>query len=100
MKKTLLILLLTISCSVLFAQTKTELKNSDLQKPITEYLNKNCSGFTFEKAFKIDSKGVITYDVCMVKNKNYEKFMFDKDGQFLRKEPCAGDCCKDLSKKQ
>ncbi|MCK9423194.1 MAG: hypothetical protein M0Q38_11415 [Bacteroidales bacterium] len=99
MKKGILILLFGIFSTLIFAQTKTEIKKTDLQKPITEYLIKNCTGCLIDKAFKVDSKGVITYDLCVSKDKSRDKITFDKDGKFLLKEPCVGDCCKEVSKK-
>ncbi|MCK9202928.1 MAG: hypothetical protein M0P58_00650 [Bacteroidales bacterium] len=98
MKKGFFIILFILFGSLIFAQTKTEIKNSDLQKPIVEYMTKNCSGYSIDKAFKVDSKGIITYDLCISKDKDRNKVTFDKDGKFVRKEPCVGDCCKEVNK--
>ena len=84
MKKALFIILLGLFGTAVFAQTKTEIKPADLMKPITDYITKNYTGFTIEKAFKVDSKGVMTYDVIVVKEKMKEKLEFDKDGKFLK----------------
>jgi len=99
MKKAFLIFFLAILTSVIFAQTKTELKTSELQKPISEYISKNFTGFTIDKAFKVDAKGVITFDICVTKDKTHEKLFFDKDGKFLRKETCNNECCQDSIRK-
>ena len=99
MKKTLLIFFLVILSAVIFAQTKTELKTSELQKPISEYISKNFTGYSIVKAFKVDAKGIITFDVCVSKDKNHEKLFFDKDGKFERKESCTNECCQDATKK-
>ena len=98
MKKFLLLCLFSVMASVVMAQTKTEVKDSDLQKPIVEYMTKNCLGCKIDKAFKVDSKGTITYDLCVSKGRERSKISFDKDGKFLLKEPCVCDCCKEVNK--
>jgi len=100
MKKGFIIIILGILSSAIFAQTKTELQVSELQKPIVEYISKNFQGFSIDKIFKVDAKGVITYDVCINKEKTHEKLFFDKDGKFLRKESCTLECCKGPEKKK
>ena len=42
---------------MVFAQTKTELKTSELPKSITDYIAQNVKSFTIYKSFKVDSKG-------------------------------------------
>ncbi|MCX6305689.1 MAG: hypothetical protein NT040_12070 [Bacteroidetes bacterium] len=99
MKKALLIFFLGILTTFIFAQTKTELQVAELQRPIQEYISKNFQGFSIDKIFKVDAKGVITYDVCINKDKTHEKLFFDKDGKFLRKESCTLECCQGTVKK-
>jgi hypothetical protein len=99
MKKILLTLFLGMFCSALLAQTKTELQSTELQKPILDYISKNFRGFSIDKIFKVDDKGVITYDICVNKEKTHEKLFFDKDGKFLRKESCTLECCQGPDKK-
>ena len=86
MKKLVLFIALGLCGSVLFAQTKTVIKVSDLQKPITEYIAKNYSGYTTEAAYKLDNKGIMNYETIMVKGATKEVLVFDKDGKFLKKE--------------
>ncbi|MDP1622592.1 MAG: hypothetical protein Q8M08_09680 [Bacteroidales bacterium] len=99
MKKALLIFVFGIFTTIMVAQTKTELKIDELQKPITEYIAKNFMGYSIDKVFKVDAKGVITYDVCVNKDKTHEKLFFDKEGKFLRRESCSLDCCQGPLKK-
>ena len=99
MRKAVLIFVLGVFSTLIFAQTKTELKTSELQKPISDYISKNFTGFTIVNAFKVDAKGVITFDVCVSKDKIHEKLFFDKDGKFVRKESCTNECCQDTVKK-
>ena len=99
MKKALLIIVLGIFTTFIFAQTKKELKSSDLQTPISEYIKKNFNGYNFDKAFKIDTKGIITYNVCVTKDKTHIMITFNKEGKFLLKEPCSNECCQVPGKK-
>jgi hypothetical protein len=94
MRQVIMILFFGIFSNFLLAQTKTELQPAELQKPITEYIAKNFHGYTIDKVFKVDAKGVITYDICVNKDKIHEKLFFDKDGKFLRKESCSLECCQ------
>lgn len=99
MKKVLLLIIFGFFTSFLFAQTRTELQAEELQKPVLDYISKNFQGYSIDKVFKVDAKGVITYDVCVNKDKTHEKLFFDKDGKFLRKESCSLECCQGTMKK-
>jgi hypothetical protein len=99
MKKFFLISIFAIFSTIILAQTKTELQVTELQKPILEYISKKFKGYSIDKIFKVDAKGVITYDVCVNKDKTHEKLFFDKDGKFLRKESCSLECCQGPAKK-
>jgi hypothetical protein len=99
MKKALIIFVFGILSAMLVAQTKTELQPSELQKPILEYIAKNFKDYSIDKVFKVDAKGVITYDICVNKDKTHEKLFFDKEGKFLRKESCSQECCQGPVKK-
>ncbi|HNW75090.1 MAG TPA: hypothetical protein PKN44_15785 [Bacteroidales bacterium] len=100
MKKTLLILVLGLLTTMVLAQTRTEMQVSELQKPIREYISVNFKGYSVGKVFKVDAKGVITYDICVNKDKVHEKLFFDKEGKFLRKESCTLECCQPPAKKR
>ena len=99
MKKALLIFVLGIFSSIVVSQTKTELKAAELPKTVLEYISKNFPGYSIDKIFKVDDKGVISFDVCVNKEKTHEKLFFDKDGKFLRKESCSHECCQGPQKK-
>ena len=85
MKKFLLLLFVGIFASVVFGQTKTELKPADLPKSVTDFIAKNIKAYTIDKAFKVDSKGVITYDVLILKGADKSVLIFDKDGKFVKR---------------
>ncbi len=84
--------------TLLFSQTRTEIKTADLQHPISDYLTKNVSGFNIDKVFRLDTKGVINYEVCVTKESTHEKLTFDKEGKFLKKESCTAECWKSTAK--
>ena len=94
MKKLFFILFIGALAVVTFGQTKTEMKLADLPKPITEYFTKNAKTLTMVKAFKVDSKGVITYDILVAHGADKSVFIFDKDGKFVnraeRNTPAGG----------
>ena len=69
-----------------FTQTKTEMKPSDISKPVTDYIAKNFAGYSIGKVFKCVSKGTLTSEVMVVKGTDKQTLIFDKDGKFLKKE--------------
>jgi hypothetical protein len=85
MKKVILMLVVALFTTFAFAQTKTEMKPKELSKSITDYVTTNMAGYTIDKAFKVDSKGVITYNILVVKGTVKHILVFDKEGKFLEK---------------
>ena len=67
------------------AQTKTEIKVTDLQKVITDHIAANYAGYTINKAFKVDNKGVITYKVQVSKAAEKLTLVYDMSGNFVKK---------------
>jgi hypothetical protein len=68
------------------AQTKTAIKVSDLPKSIAENLSTAKKGWTPTEAFKMDSKGTMSYEVIAKNGKNEEKLYYDKDGKLTKTE--------------
>jgi len=99
MGKYILLNILLVIATWSLGQTKTEIRNTDLQPSISSYLTKNFVGYEIGKTFKVESKGIISYEVCLTKDKIHEKVIFNKDGNFLRKESCVNDCCKKIGSK-
>lgn len=85
MKRIMLLIVVALFATAVFAQTKTELKPTELSKQITDWMTTNVKTFSITKAFKVDSKGVITYDVIATKGTDKRVFVFDKDGKFVKK---------------
>jgi hypothetical protein len=98
MKKVLLMVVAIIFTTFLFAQTKTEVKVSDLPKPISAYVTKNMNGAAIDKAFKVVNNGVQTYDVVIKKGDIKHVLAFDKDGNFVKKADNDVKAAKDAMK--
>jgi hypothetical protein len=83
---------------VIHAQTRIEIKASDLDKGITEQLSKDYSEYTISKAFKVDANKIITYEVHLQKGNENMIVTFDKDGVFIKKEVPKAKTTKPLLK--
>ena len=84
----MILLSFVFTIAIVNAQTKTEIKVTELQKVITDYIVRNYSGYTIEKAFRIERNGITAYRVAVKNDKSNLILVFDKDGKFLKeKEP-------------
>jgi hypothetical protein len=70
-------------------QTKSMIKTTELEKPIQENLSSQFKGWTPTQAYRLDSKGVISYEVLLKKESNEMRVYYDKMGKYLREEPVA-----------
>ena len=62
-------------------ETETEIKVTELSKPIADYCLKNYAGKSIKEASKIvDAKGVITYEAEI----NKTDVLFDVNGKFIK----------------
>jgi len=71
------------------SQTKSMIKLTELSKPIQENLSAQFKGWTPTQAYKLDSKGVISYEVLVKKASNEMRLYYDNAGKYLREEPVA-----------
>ncbi len=94
MKNICLSILFVLACTLLYGQTKTEISTADLTRPITDHLKKNMPGYSIDKAFRVDTQGLMTYEICVSKEKNLEKLTYDKEGKYIKKEVCGSECWK------
>jgi hypothetical protein len=85
MKRTTFILIAIIITLLLFSQTRTEVIIKNLPASIPEYVKNKLHEFNISKAFKVDSKGVITYEILAVKGGEKQVLVFDRNGKFIRK---------------
>jgi hypothetical protein len=69
------------------AQSKTMINLKDLPQTITTDLSNARQSWKPSEAFKVDTKGVITYEVIAVKDKEEFLLKYDNNGKFLSQEP-------------
>jgi len=98
MRKVLLVLVLIMAVLAVNAQeTKTTVVKeeplravvlvADLQKTITDNIAKDYVGYTIKEATKVTEKGIVTYEVVVVKETTTETLVYDNDGKFVKKLP-------------
>jgi hypothetical protein len=71
------------------SQTKSMIKTTELEKPIQENLSSQFKGWTPTQAYKLDSKGVISYEVLIKKESKEMRVYYNNLGKYLREEPVA-----------
>jgi hypothetical protein len=88
MKKSILIMVLAVAMvAIVNAQSRVEIKSSDLPKAITENITKDFSGFAVQTAYKVTANNVMSYEVVVAKGMDKEKLEYNSTGAFLKKEP-------------
>jgi hypothetical protein len=91
MKKVVVLIIAMLFVTFAFSQTKTEIKPADLSKGVSSYLTKNFSGYSVDKAFKIDNKGVMSTQVMVSKGSDKLALTFDKEFKLTKKEAIKPD---------
>jgi hypothetical protein len=88
MKKTLLSIALVFMCVTLFAQTQFDAPFKTLPKDTQKYVTKNYAGWAVDKCVQEDNtkQKMTSCDVYVSKGTEKLKLIFDKDGQFVKKE--------------
>jgi hypothetical protein len=86
MKKTGILLISFVFFVAASGQKMSEVKIKDLPKSIEKYVNDNLPGGSIYKAVKVDTKGIMTYDVAIDTHGHKNILVFDKNGKFLKKE--------------
>jgi hypothetical protein len=67
-------------------ETETSIPVSELAKQIVPFIEKNHPGFNITGAYKIvDSKGKVTFETEITKNKKTKELIFDQDGKHITK---------------
>jgi len=100
MKKTALLMIIALTISVFVnAQTKVEIKSADLPKAITENIAKDFNGFAVQKAFKVTTNKVSTFEVIVLKGTDKEKLQYNAAGAFVKKSPVVAAAKKSPAKK-
>jgi hypothetical protein len=93
MKKSLLILLLSVSALVGKSQTnivikdkwdRTPIQIAELKKPITELIIKDYAGFIINQATRVVIHNIITYEIIIVQGTTTDTLIFDQNYSFVR----------------
>ena len=85
MKKLFVTFLVAAFATAVFGQTttKTDIKPPQLPKCIAEWVKKNLPNWSIDKAYqletKADSKVTYAYRVRMMKNKEFQWYLFDNN---------------------
>jgi hypothetical protein len=67
--------------------TRTVVKEAELLQPIKDNIAKDFTGAKLNVSFKIEAKGVVTYEVHVTAKDNVRwTLVYDKDGKFIKKE--------------
>jgi len=90
MKKVVFLFVLILSVAALNAQTRTAIRLSDLPKAASDNLSSQHQGWNAVDAYKVDSKGMMTYEVTAKKGPSETVLVYDKDGKYLKMEPKKG----------
>jgi hypothetical protein len=91
MKKVVVMMIAMLFVTFAFSQTKTEIKPANLSKGVSTYITKNFSGYSVDKAFKIDNKGVMSTQVMVSKGPEQLALTFDKEFKLTKKEAIKPD---------
>jgi uncharacterized protein YxeA len=91
MKKIVIMIVAMLFVTFAFSQTKTEIKPADLSKGVSTYITKNFSGYSIDKAFKIDNKGAMSTEVMVSKGSEKLALTFDKNFKLTKKEAIKPD---------
>jgi hypothetical protein len=73
-------------CSNSFSVTKTALHAAELKKEIREYITSHYEGFVIRESYKVNSSGVILFEVTVVKGNERFLLVFNKDGLFVNRK--------------
>ena len=84
MKTIVLMISLLLGVSVANAQSRVAMKTSDLPKAITENVSTQHPGYVIGNAYRVDNKGMMTYEVFAKKDNDMLRLVYDKDGKFMR----------------
>jgi hypothetical protein len=87
MKKIVFMLAFVMCMVAINAQTRKAVKVNDLPKSISENLSSQHQGWIASEAYKVDTKGVMTYEVFARKGTSETMLVYDKDGKYLKMEP-------------
>jgi hypothetical protein len=98
MKKAALFIIAAFMFAMVNAQTRVEIKPTDLSKMITDNIAKDYVGFTIDKAFKVTKDNVMSYEVIVKKGSEHRKLFYDANGKYIKNELAATEKPKTTTK--
>jgi hypothetical protein len=66
--------------------TKVKVAEAELLPVIKDNIAKDYAGAKIERSFRVDAKGVVTYEIHILKDNAKMFLVYDKDGRFIKKE--------------
>jgi hypothetical protein len=88
MKRLFLVVTVALFATIAFSQTRIQIFPKELPKNSTNYITRNYPDYTINKAYKVDTKTVITYEVLISIPGNPKSaivLIFDSPGNFIKK---------------
>lgn len=87
MKTLAFLFAMVLGISAVNAQTRSAVKLTDLPKSITDNIATQHQGWNAVEAFKVDTKGVTTYEVLVKKGSSESNLIYDNNGNYLKMAP-------------
>ncbi len=69
---------------------KTVIAEAELLQPIKDNIAKDFTGSKFERAIKMENKGIVNYNVMIKKDNIMFNLLYDKNGKLVKKEEIKG----------
>lgn len=86
MKKIICIALtMVLSLGIGNATTKTSIRVTDLSKLITDDIAKNYPDYTIKEAFRVDTNGIISFEIIIQNPSDKWTLSYDNNGKFVKK---------------
>jgi hypothetical protein len=88
MKRTALIMVIAlVIATIVNAQTRVEVKTTDLPKAISDKVAADYAGYVIQNVFKVTKDNQTTFQLLVSKGSEKEKLDYNANGTFIKKEP-------------
>jgi hypothetical protein len=68
-------------------ETESEIAQTNLPKVVSEEVGRSYSGYKIKETSKIETKGLVTYEVEVQKGEKFTDLIFDEKGKLLKTTP-------------
>ncbi len=82
-KRVIILSFLCLLSLNIFSVTKTALHAAELKNEIREYIAQHYEGFVIRESYKVNSNGVILFEVTVVRRTERLLLIFNKEGLFV-----------------